>query len=48
MKERLNSQNKPAPYEGMVLNRRVEQTFLRGQLVYNSSAGGIVGKGPAG
>ncbi|EKM56279.1 uncharacterized protein PHACADRAFT_159854 [Phanerochaete carnosa HHB-10118-sp] len=47
-KELLKFKNKLTPYEGLTLSGRVEQTFLRGQLVYDCSAGGFVGENPVG
>lgn len=38
-KESLNFKNKVSPYEGLTLTGRVEQTYLRGQLVYDQSEG---------
>ena len=39
-KEMLNFKNKLTPYEGMTLRGRVEQTYVRGRLVYDRAAGG--------
>lgn len=36
----LNFKNKLTPYEGMTLQGRVEQTYVRGQPVYDRTAGG--------
>lgn len=45
-KETLNFKNKLSPYEGLTLKGRVEQTFLRGTLVYD--AGEFVAAKPIG
>ncbi|PCH44615.1 allantoinase [Wolfiporia cocos MD-104 SS10] len=47
-KEGLNFKNKLTPYEGMVLRGRVEQTYVRGMLVYDRAAGGFDGLKPVG
>ncbi|KAG9221112.1 hypothetical protein CCMSSC00406_0005449 [Pleurotus cornucopiae] len=38
-KEGLNFKNKLSPYEGLVLQGRVEKTYLRGHLVYDAVQG---------
>ncbi|TFK44719.1 hypothetical protein BDQ12DRAFT_593525 [Crucibulum laeve] len=38
-KESLNFKNKLSPYEGLTLQGRVEKTYLRGHLVYDSGSG---------
>ncbi|KIY50345.1 allantoinase [Fistulina hepatica ATCC 64428] len=38
-KESLQFKNKLSPYEGRVLNGKVKQTFLRGQLVFDAVTG---------
>ncbi|CAL1708368.1 unnamed protein product [Somion occarium] len=38
-KESLNFKNKVSPYEGLTLSGRVEQTYLRGHLVYDQAKG---------
>lgn len=47
-KESLNFKNKVSPYEGLTLFGRVEQTFLRGRLVYDITQGGFEGLDPIG
>ncbi|KZT64777.1 allantoinase [Daedalea quercina L-15889] len=47
-RESLNFKNKLTPYEGLTLRGRVEQTYLRGQLVYDRAAGGFEGLRPVG
>ncbi|KAI0634668.1 allantoinase [Trametes polyzona] len=47
-KESLNFKNKLTPYEGLTLSGKVEKTFLRGRLIYDSAAGGFEGLEPAG
>lgn len=44
----LNFKNKLSPYEGQTLRGRVEQTFLRGALVYDHNSGGFDGLNPSG
>jgi allantoinase len=46
-KESLNFKNKLCPYEGLSLRGRVEKTFVRGNLVYDSK-GGFEGLKPKG
>ena len=38
-REMLNFKNKLSPYEGMTLRGRVEQTYVRGRLVYDRAVG---------
>jgi allantoinase len=40
-KDDLRYKNKISPYEGKTLTGRVEQTYLRGQLVYNRGRNGF-------
>ncbi|GJE98330.1 hypothetical protein PsYK624_145580 [Phanerochaete sordida] len=47
-KEQLNFKNKLTPYEELTLTGRVQQTFLRGQLVYDLGAGGFANGRPDG
>jgi len=47
-KESLRFKNKITPYEGMVLSGRVEQTFLRGNLVYKGFSDKFEGLEPSG
>ncbi|KAI0066435.1 allantoinase [Artomyces pyxidatus] len=47
-KESLNFKNKLTPYEGLVLSGQVEQTILRGNVVFDSASGGFAGSGPLG
>ncbi len=47
-KESLNFKNKLTPYEGLTLSGRVEQTYLRGRLVYAGPEAGFAGLQPVG
>jgi len=42
-KEDLHFKNKLSPYEGMTLTGRVEQTYLRGRIVYDRARDGFNG-----
>lgn len=42
-KEGLNFKNKLTPYQGQYLTGRVQQTWLRGRLAYDSKEGGFEG-----
>ena len=45
-KEHLVFKNKLTPYEGLALNGQVEQTYLRGRVIYDRGqlTGDIMGK----
>lgn len=47
-KDQLYFKNKLSAYEGLVLRGVVEQTFLRGHLVYDRSRNGFDGLSPVG
>lgn len=47
-KASLNFKNKLTPYEGLTLSGKVQQTFLRGALVYDVDKGGFVPESPPG
>lgn len=47
-KELLQYKNKISPYEGMYLTGRVEQTYLRGSLIYDRARGGFTNLAPQG
>ncbi|OSD02548.1 allantoinase [Trametes coccinea BRFM310] len=47
-KELLNFKNKLTPYEGLLLNGKVEKTFLRGRLIYSGPEQGFEGLEPTG
>ncbi|KAI0765483.1 allantoinase [Fomes fomentarius] len=47
-KESLNFKNKLTPYEGLTLSGRVEQTYVRGRLVYAGPEAGFAGLQPVG
>ncbi|KAF8444619.1 allantoinase [Boletus edulis BED1] len=47
-KEQMHFKNKLSAYEGLVLRGVVQQTFLRGHLVYDRSRGGFDGLTPTG
>lgn len=47
-KEELHFKNKLSAYEGLVLRGVVQQTFLRGHLVYDRSQRGFDGLSPIG
>jgi len=47
-KEQFHFKNKLSAYEGLILNGVVQQTFLRGHVVYDRSQGGFSGLNPTG